>query len=358
MRKTPAFPSIVAVTILIVGGLVVSVVGPSAQPLVRAGAPDRTTTAAAVQPGQAAQPAQAAQSGQSAAAANSQIALGPNASLGGRRVLSPDSAWNTPIDHLQVDPQSAKYIASIGADVSLHPDFGAVDPGSPQGAPWGIPYVVVSGDTKRYPVTFEYADESDDVLYPIPPFPPIEGVPTGKFPTGEGDHHILIIDRDNSRLYELFAVRFADRRWMAGAGAVWDLFGDTKRPRGWTSTDAAGLVEKGRIEHALRFTAPKTRRAYTGPANHWASKDTNPNLPPMGLRVRLKASIDVNAFPAHVRPILIAMKTYGMILADNGGPFYLSGAPDPRWHDAEINLLKKIKGSDFEAVQVGTIIAP
>lgn len=303
---------------------------------------------------------------QGASTSTAPMALGVNASLGGRRALAPDAAWNIPIDHLSVDPQSDKLIASMGADAALHPDFGTVY----RGLPAGIPYVVVSGDEKRYPVVFDYEAESDHVLYPIPPNPPIEGVAPGKLPSGDGDHHLLVIDRDNSRLYELYNVRFTDGKWHAGSGAVFDLFGDTKRPRGWTSADAAGLpvfpglvrydeaVERGLIDHALRFTVAKTRSAFTAPATHAASKDDNPALPPMGLRVRLKASVDVNAYPVQVRPILVAMKRYGMILADNGSPFYFSGAPDPRWHDTDLDQLKKLKGRDFEVVQIGTISPP
>lgn len=304
-------------------------------------------------------------SGQGSATAGT-MALGANASLGGRRAMAGDSAWNIPIDHLPADSASDKIINTIGADISLHPDFGTTY----AGAPWGIPYVIVPAETPRFPVVFDYADESDDVLYPIPPDAPIEGVAPGKMPSGDGDHHILMIDRDNARLFELYGVRFKDGRWHAGSGAVWDLFGDTKRERGWTSADAAGLaifpglvryeemVELGRIEHALRFTVPKSRRAYVAPATHAASRDSNSSLPPMGMRVRLKASVDVNAFPQHVRPLLVALKKYGMILADNGGPFYVSGAPDPRWNDADIDTLKRIKGRDFEVVQMGAVIEP
>lgn len=354
--------SVFATTTLVVAGLVASQIGlaepqtaPNSPGFIQGGVAQSTNGASFAQGSRAALPA-----------ANTPIRLGANASLGGQRVLAPDAAWNLPIDHLPVDPLSDKIIGAMGADVSLHPDFGSTY----NGVPWGIPYVVVPGDTKRYPVVFQYADESDDVMYPIPPSPPIEGVAPGAMPSGDGDHHLLIIDRDNFRLYELFAVRREAGKWHAGSGAVWDLFGDTKRPRGWTSADAAGLavfpglvrydevVERGQIDHALRFTASKTRRAFTWPASHAASNDTNPSLPPMGLRVRLKASVDVDSFPAHVRPILVAMKRYGMILADNGGPFYFSGAPDPRWHDAEINELKRIKGRDFEVVQLGTVFEP
>jgi hypothetical protein len=298
---------------------------------------------------------------------SAQIALGDNASLGGTRVLAQDSAWNTPIDHLPVDPTSAQLIASIGADAPLHPDFGT----KYNGAPLGIPYVVVAGDTRRHPVRFEFAGESDHVLYPIPDRPPIEGMPTGKLPTkDDADHHLLILDRDNGKLYELYQLRFTDGGWRAGSGAVFDLFGDTRRPAGWTSADAAGLpifpglvrydevVELGKIEHALRFTARKTRRAYVAPASHWASAQTDASLPPMGIRVRLKATIDPNTFSARVRPIIVALKRYGMILSDNGGPFFVSGAPDPRWDDAELASLKKLRGRDFEVVRMGSVVTP
>ena len=299
-------------------------------------------------------------------AAPKQVALGAGASLGGTRVLAPDSPWNTPIDHLSVDPSSAKYIASIGADAPLHPDFGT----QWNGGPWGIPYVVVAGDTPRYPVRFEYAEESDDVMYPIPPSPPIEGAIPGKPPRTEGDRHMIVIDRENDKLYELLEAKLEGGGWHAACGAVFALFGDTRRPRGWTSADAAGLpifpglvrydevVEQGKIEHALRFTAKKTQRAYIAPASHWASRDTNPELPPMGLRLRLKASVDVNKFPAKVRPILVALKRYGMYLADNGGSLFLSGAPDQRWNDTEIATLKQLRGHDFEVVRIGHIVAP
>ena len=354
MDKRALVTSAFATTTLVIGGLVWSQIGLAEPQVATAGRGSATAPTVA--------PARVETGTQGTSASQARMALGVNASLNGRRALAADSAWNTPIDHLAVDSQSDKLIASMGADAPLHPDFGT----EYQGLPAGIPYVVVSGNEKRYPVVFE-SDESDTVLYPIPLNPPIEGAAPGKLPSGDGDHHLLIIDRDNARLYELYAVRFVDGKWHAGSGAVWDLFGDTKRPRGWTSADAAGLpmfpglvrydeaVERGLIDHALRFTAPKTRRAFTAPASHLASRDENPALPPMGVRIRLKASVDVNAFPAQVRPILVAMKRYGMILADNGSPFYVSGAPDPRWRVSDLDQLKKLKGRDFEVVQIGTV---
>ncbi len=293
--------------------------------------------------------------------------LGVGASLGGARALSSDAAWNVPVDHLPADPTSGQLIASMGLDTPLHPDFGT----QYNGAPWGIPYVVVAGSTPRFPVRFMYAGESDGALYPIPANPPIEGVPLGKLPTNnEGDHHIIVIDRDNAKLYELFQTRYTDGGWQADSGAVFDFFGDTHRPLGWTSADAAGLpifpglvrydeaVELGRIEHALRFTVKNTRKAYTSPATHFASKHTEASLPPMGARIRLKASIDANAFPASVRPIIVALKRYGMILADNGGNLFLSGAPDARWNNGELDKLKKLHARDFEVVRMGDITVP
>ena len=302
-----------------------------------------------------------------ARAAPDKPALGVGASFGGLRALAPDSAWNTPIDHLPADPASGKYIAAIGADAPLHPDFGT----KWKGAPWGIPYVVVAGDAPRFPVKFEYASESDDGLYPIPPSPPIEGTLDGKGKgTDDGDRHLIVIDRDHGKIYELLAVRWADGGWRAACGAIFSLFGETRRPAGWTSADAAGLpifpglvrydevVEQGKIEHALRFTARKTARAYVAPASHFASHEGGDAQPPMGLRLRLKASIDVAAFPARVRPILVALKRYGMFLADNGGPLFLSGAPDPRWNDGELEALKKLHARDFEVVRMGNVVGP
>ena len=285
------------------------------------------------------------------------VHLGPNADLGGRRVFPEDNPWNLDISHVPADPNSATYIAAIGADAPLHPDFGTVW----DGAPWGIPYVVVPGNQPRLPVTFEWFDEADLCMYPIPPNPPIE----------KGDRHLLMIDRDNWKLYELsYASKDQDGNWKAAAGADFDLKSNDLRPAGWTSSDAAGLpvfpglvrydevVQQKEIRHALRFTAPKTRRAYIYPARHWASKLTDPNLPPMGLRVRLKASYDISGFPPTAQVILKALQKYGMFLADHGRSWYLSGAPDPRWKDADMETLKRVKGSDLEVIRIGNIVTP
>lgn len=292
----------------------------------------------------------------------SQPDLGPGASLHGRRVFPADNPWNQDISGSPVDPNSNRLIASIGLDVGLHPDFGT----EWQGAPNGIPYVVVSGVQQKVPITFtDYGDESDPGPYPVPPDAPVEGGPAGT-----GDRHVIVIDRDNWKLYELFSAYPVNggASWRAASGAVFDLNSNALRPAGWTSADAAGLpvfpglvrydevYEQREITHALRFTARTTRRAYVYPARHFASSRTDPNLPPMGMRVRLKASFDISGYSPAMQVILRALKRYGMILADNGGNWFVSGSPDPRWNDDELHTLKTIKGSDFEVVQMGTII--
>ena len=295
------------------------------------------------------------------------IPLGINGSLSGVRLLAASSAWNQLVDGKPLDAKSAEMIAGIGADAPLHPDFGT----EYHGAPWGIPYVVVAGDTPRTKVQFDYDDESDKGPYPIPADLQIEGSPRGKVPEGDdNDQHLLIIDRDHAKLYELYLLHRNGTTWKAGSGAIWDLLGDTQRPAGWTSADAGGLpimpglvrydevVTQGKIEHALRFTTKNTRKAYTAPATHWASKKTDPNLPPMGAHLRLKASVKPEDFPAQVRPIIVALKRYGMILADNGGSLFLSGAPNPGWRDDDIESLKKLHGRDFEVVQLGKVVTP
>jgi hypothetical protein len=287
--------------------------------------------------------------------------LGVNADLHGRRPFPDGNPWNTPVDGMPVDPNSDALIASIGSIRGLHADFGA----NYNGGPFGIPYVVVSGATPGVQVTFDYADESDPGPYPIPPDAPIEGgMASG------GDRHVLVVDRDHWKLYELFAaypIPFT-QSWTAGSGAIFDLGSNALRPDGWTSADAAGLpifpglvrydevVGQGVIRHALRFTVQRTRRAYVAPARHFASSDTNPNLPPMGMRVRLKASFDISGFPPSARVILQALKTYGMMVADNGGDWFISGAPDARWNDAELNTLKQVTGSNFEVVAMGAVV--
>ncbi len=279
------------------------------------------------------------------------------------QVFPANNPWNTDISAYPVHSNSASYIASIGLNTGLHPDFGTVW----NGAPNGIPYVTVGAGQALVPITFTaYGSESDPGPYPIPPGAPVEGGPSGT-----GDRHVIVVDTANRRLYELFrAFPNASGGWDADSGAVFDLDSNAMRPAGWTSADAAGLpifpglvrydeaVEQGEIRHALRFTVVSSQRAYIEPARHWASSSTDPNRPPMGLRVRLKASVDISGFPAEVQVILRAMKRYGMIVADNGSNWYVSGAPDPRWNDANLATLRQIKGSDFEAVDTGPIITP
>jgi hypothetical protein len=285
--------------------------------------------------------------------------LGPGASLHGKQVFPADSAWNQDISQSPVDPNSAALIASIGANKPLHPDFGTVY----NGAPSGIPYLVVPATQPRVPVRFAYSGESDIGPYPVPLDAPIEGGPNGN-----GDRHILVIDRDRWKLYELFAAHREGLGWRAGSGAIFDLKSNALRPAGWTSADAAGLpifpglvrydevVEQKAITHALRFTVEKSRHAYVSPARHYASPHTDPNLPPMGMRVRLKASYDLSKFPPSAQVILTALQKYGMFVADNGGDWFLSGAPDPRWNDEELATLKRVKGSDFEVVKMEKIV--
>ncbi len=287
------------------------------------------------------------------------VKLGPNASLGGKRVFPPDNPWNVDVSGMPVDPNSDRLIASIGPDKPLHPDFGTVY----QGAPSGIPYVVVPGSQPRTIVRFEYPDESDDGYYPIPADAPIEGGSNS-----DGDRHVLVIDRDNWKLYELFAARKDGPGWKAGSGAIFDLNSNALRAAGWTSADAAGLPifpglvrydevhEQKAVLHALRFTVKRTRRAYVWPARHFASRAADPNLPPMGMRVRLKASFDVARFSPAMQVILTGLKKYGMFVADIGGDWFVSGAPDPRWDDEELGTLKRVRGHDFEVVLMGHAI--
>jgi hypothetical protein len=270
-------------------------------------------------------------------------------SVGACSILPADNAWNTDISSAPVDPRSDAYIASIGLDTGLHPDFGTI---------YGIPYVAVDNSIAKTTVTFDYADESDPGPYPIPADPPIEE---------GGDRHILMVQTDECVLYELFAAERQGDGWHAGSGAIFDLASNALRPEGWTSADAAGLpilpglarwdeaVEKGAIHHALRFTASSTQSAYAHPARHSAGDGDNPDLPPMGLRVRLKASVDISGFPPQTRAVLTALKQYGMILADNGSNWYVTGAPDMRWDDDDLHSIGDIRGSDFEAIATGPL---
>jgi hypothetical protein len=277
--------------------------------------------------------------------------------LAGCAVFPASNPWNQRVDKLPVAADSAAIVASIGRDAPLHADFGS---GLWQGAPIGIPYDVVTRTTPRSRVVFDYADESDRGPYPIP---------AGVHVEGGGDRHALLVDRSACRLYELYALRRESGRWHAGSGAIWSLRSNRLRPAGWTSADAAGLpilpglarydeVARGAIRHALRFTAPRTRRAYVWPARHFASDSTDPRLPPMGLRLRLKASFDVRSFPRQARIVLVALKRYGMLLADNGSSWYVSGASDRRWSNDQLHTLARVHGSDFEVVKPARAVHP
>ncbi len=295
--------------------------------------------------------------------------LGANANLNGAIAFPASNAWNSDISTAAVDANSGAILSTIGLTTGLRPDFGS---GTWDGGPIGIPYHVVAGTQAKVKITYTaYGSESDPGPYPVPAGAQIEGGSAGT-----GDRHVLVIDRDGNKLYELYrAFPNADGSWNAESGAIFDLTSNTVRPggqAGWTSADAAGLpilpglvryeeaaLGPGGIRHALRFTVARTRKAYVAPATHWASSSTATNLPPMGMRVRLKASYVIPAtFSAEARAVLTALKTYGMFLADNGSNFYMSGAPDARWNNSRmISELGQVKGSDLEVVQMSGLVS-
>ena len=276
--------------------------------------------------------------------------------IAGCPVFPRDNPWNERVDELPVASNSDAIVRSIGWSSTMHPDFGS---GLWEGGPIGIPFVTVGRAQPRVRVSFDYASESDKGPYPIPRNAPIEG---GR--QSDGDRHVIVVDRSRCRLYELYAAypRAGGARWSAGSGAIWSLRSNHLRPRGWTSADAAGLpilpglarwdeVKRGHIDHALRFTASRTRNAFVFPARHFASDLTDPNLPAMGQRLRLKRSFDVSRFPRQARIVLRALRRYGMILADNGSSWYVSGAPNPHWSNDQLHTLGRVPGSAFEVVQ-------
>jgi hypothetical protein len=276
-------------------------------------------------------------------------------------IFPANNPWNQRVDHLPVAQNSAALVASIGLDSPVHPDFGTVW----DGAPNGIPFEVVSNRTRRVPVHFQYAAQSDRGRYPLPANVPIEGGPRSS-----GDRHVIVVDRDTCTDYELYAAYPHDHGadWSAGSGAVFNLRSDHLRPAGWTSADAAGLpilpglarydeARRGSINHALRFTAPCTAPAYVYPARHEAST-CHGFYPPMGLRVRLKAGVDISHLPYQARVVAVALKRYGMILADNGAPWYISGAPNPRWNNDALHQLGELTGRDFEVVNMTSLPHP
>jgi hypothetical protein len=261
---------------------------------------------------------------------------------------------NQEIAHAPVNPNSAAYVASIGLSAHLHPDFGT-EPS------YGIPYTVVGPHQPKVPIRFdEFGEESNPGPYPIPANAPIEGA-------GEaGDRHVLVLQSGSCKLYELYGAQRNGAGWEAGSGAVFNLRSNALRPEGWTSADAAGLpifpllarypeVHSGEIDHALRVTVPSTQSGYIHPATHYASASSDASLPPMGLRLRLKASYSLAGFDGESLIILRALKRYGLIVADNGSPWYITGAPNPRWNDANLEQIKRVPGSAFEAVYSGPI---
>jgi hypothetical protein len=276
------------------------------------------------------------------------------ATIAGCPLFPADFSTNQRVDGLPVAPDSAAIVRSVGVDGALKADFGS---GLWEGGPIGIPYDVVTRRTKRSRVRFEYADESDRVGYPIPRGVHIEG---GR--DADGDRHALLVDRDRCRLFELYALRREAGRWTAGSGATWSLRKPRMRPAGWTSADAAGLpilpllarypeVRRGRITHALRMTVSETRRAFVFPARHFASSSDDPALPRMGERLRLKASVNISGLPSQARVVARAMQEYGLIVADNGSDWYVSGAPHARWDNDQLRQLGRLRGSDFEVVR-------
>jgi len=282
--------------------------------------------------------------------------------IGACTVLPADNIWNTPVDQLPVAPNSSTYVNTIGAATGVHADFGS---GLWDGGPIGIPFVTVAGTQTKYPATFDYADESDPGPYAVPLNAPIEG---GSASTG--DRHAISIDVDHCILYELYAAYPQTASWQAGSGAIFSLLSNALRVATWTSADAAGLpifpglvrydeIAAGEIRHALRFTVPQTQKAYVWPARHYASSLTGGQYPPMGVRFRLRANFDISTFSPANQIILKALKKYGMMIADNGSAWFLSGAPDSRWNNDDLHNLGQIHGSDFEVVDVsGLMITP
>jgi hypothetical protein len=286
-------------------------------------------------------------------------------SLAGRQVFPTTNWWNLDVSAAPLDPNSANYVAWIGATRQLHPDFGP--------PPYGIPYVVVAGDQARVPVTFEYDDESDSGIPGLAGYPVPEEAKTqphfieGDVPGGgsSGDRHLLIIDRDRWLLYELFATRWnaTAGRWEAGSGAIFDMNTNARRPETWTSADAAGLAilpglvryedvyGAAEITHAFRFSTRATN-GYVWPASHRAGSTAG--APPMGTRMRMKASKDISSYPAAMQKIFRAMKRYGLILADNGSDMYITGTMDARWNNDVLNpAFHSLRASDFEVVELG-----
>jgi hypothetical protein len=288
-------------------------------------------------------------------------ASGGSTNVGNCTIFPADNPWNQDVSGLDLHPDSDAFIDRIGRFDTVHPDFGT----EWEGAPIGIPFVVVPGTQPLVPIEFvAYGDESDPGPYPVPPDAPIEGGPES-----DGDRHTLVLDGDACILYELYRAFPIDggASWEADSGAVWDLSINDSHPATWTSADAAGLpvfpglvryeevVEQGELTHAVRFTVSESQNGFIPPASHYASDITDADAPPMGLRLRMKASYDCSAMSSEAQVVCAGLKKYGMIVADNGSNWYLSGAPDPRWDDDALGDLKTIEGDAFEVVYTGEV---
>jgi hypothetical protein len=287
----------------------------------------------------------------------------PRPQVKGCKIFPRNNPWNQRVDKLPVAGDSDAIVRSIGPGKGMHADFGS---GLYEGRPIGIPYTTVGRGQPKVRVSFEYASESDKGPYPIPRNAPVEG---GR--ESDGDRHVIVVDRSRCKLYELFAAYPVNggESWRAGSGAIWSLRSNKLRPRTWTSADAAGLqilpglarypeVKRGAIRHALRFTVSRTRNTFVYPARHQASSNSDPDLPPMGMRFRLKAGFDVSKYPRQSRVVLRALKRYGMLVADNGSDWYLSGAPSKGWNNDDLHSLGGVKGSDFEVVDTSSLPTP
>jgi len=281
--------------------------------------------------------------------------------LNGFVPFAAESLWNTDISGAAVDANSSNIIDYIGGAKTLHPDFGA---GTFAAQSIGIPYQIVAGSQKKVNLKLsDFGDESDPEPMPIPSNALVEGYPK----PGNGDRHVIVLEKDGCWMYELYhGSRLKNGSWSADSSAIWDMTIDPQRPYAWTSADAAGLpifaglvrydeVASGVINHALRFTVPVTQQAFTPPASHWASSVTDSNAPPMGTRLRLRASFDISSFSAQNQVILTALKRYGMILADNGSAIFISGAPDSRWNNSDLSALKAVTGADFDVAAMDAV---
>ena len=289
------------------------------------------------------------------------MSVGQLTSLNGFVPFQASSLWNTDISSAPLASNSANIINYIGSTVTLHPDFGS---GLYEGSSIGIPYEIVSGSQAKVNITLgAYGDESDPGPMPVPSNALIEGYPA----PGDGDRHVLVLDKDNCWLYEMFnSHELSVANWSADSTAIWDMTINAQRPYTWTSADAAGLpifpglvrydeVAAGAINHAVRFTVPVSQQAFTAPASHWASSVTDPDAPPMGTRLRLQASFDISGFSQANQVILTALKKYGMILADNGSAIYISGAPNSGWNNDDLHNLTSLTGADFDVVTTGPV---